>query len=269
MKITTLKLNNFRNYKSLILDFSNKQNIIIGSNGVGKTNIVEAIYVLAITKSFRGSLDKVLINSNSNEAIIEGRIKDHIFHDYKICLTQDGKTVKIDNNKIVKLSDYISKINVILFTPEDTNIIKDSPMSRRNMINIEISQFDHTYLHLLNEYNKVLKQRNAFLKLMYVNKLASPDYLWILTEKLIELGIKISSIRNSFIDKINTYYDDIYNSITNKHGIKVSYVSSFKNKNADELMKKYRYYLDKDIVLGKTSIGIHHDDIIFSINNNN
>ena len=269
MKITTLKLNNFRNYKSLTLDFSNKQNIIIGPNGVGKTNIVEAIYVLAITKSFRGSLDKVLINSDSNETVIEGRIKDHIFHDYKFCLTQDGKTVKVDSNKIVKLSDYISRINVILFTPEDTNIIKDSPSSRRNMLNIEISQFDQSYLHLLNEYNKVLKQRNAFLKLMYVNKLASPDYLWILTEKLIDLGIKISVIRKNFIDKINEYYDEIYSTITNKHGIKVSYISSYKNKNSDELMKKYRYYLDRDIVLGKTSIGIHHDDIVFSINNNN
>lgn len=269
MKITSLKLNNFRNYKNLYLEFSNKQNIIIGPNGVGKTNIVEAIYMLAITKSFRGSLDRVMINSKSNEMVIEGRIKDRIFHDYKLSLSDDGKVVKIDNNRIVKLSNYISKINVILFTPEDTNIIKDSPTSRRNMLNIEISQFDQAYLHLLNEYNKILKQRNAFLKLMYVNKLASPDYLWILTEKLIDIGIQICSYRQVFLNSINEYYDNIYNSITNKRGIKASYVSTFKNKSKDELLKKYRYYLDRDIILGKTSLGIHHDDIIFSIDNNN
>ncbi len=269
MKITSLKLNNFRNYKSLSLDFSNKQNIIIGPNGVGKTNIVEAIYVLAITKSFRGSLDKVLINTKSNEMVIEGRVKDRIFHDYKLSLSDDGKTVKVDNNKVVKLSNYISRINVIIFTPEDTNIIKDSPTSRRNLLNIEISQYDQSYLHILNEYNKILKQRNAFLKLMYVNKLASPDYLWILTEKLVDIGLQICSYREKFINGINEYYDDIYKSITNKNGLKVSYVSTYKNKKKDELLKKYRYYMDRDIVLGKTSIGVHHDDIIFSIDGNN
>lgn len=269
MKITSLRVNNFRNYDNLSLEFSNKQNIIIGPNGVGKTNIVEAIYVLAITKSFRGSLDRVLINSNSSEMTIEGRVKDRIFHDYKLTLSEDGKTVKVDNNKVSKLSNYISRINVVLFTPEDTNIIKDSPTSRRNMLNIEISQFDQSYLHLLNEYTKILKQRNAFLKLMYVNKLASPDYLWILTEKLVDIGLQISAFRENFISKINDYYDDIYNSITGKRGIKVAYVSSYKNKKKDELLKKYRYYLDRDIILGKTSIGIHHDDVVFSIDGNN
>jgi len=269
MKITSLKLYNFRNYENLSLDFSNKQNIIIGQNGAGKTNIVEAIYVLAITKSFRGSLDKVLIKNGSKEMSIEGKIKDKINHIYKLNLSEEGKIVKIDNNKIAKLSNYISKINVVLFTPEDTNVIKNSPTARRNMINIEISQLENGYLHLLNEYNKVLKQRNAFLKLMYVNKLASPDYLWILTDKLIDIGLKLSEFRKKFIDDINKYYDDISYSVTKKRGLKISYVSSYKNKTKKELMNKYKYYLDKDVIIGKTSIGIHHDDFVFSINNNN
>lgn len=264
MKISNLKLYNFRNYETLHLDFSPKQNIIIGENGTGKTNIVEAIYVLAITKSFRGSKDSVLIKRNLNEMSIEGTIKDKIRHTYKLNLSDNGKIVKINNNKIAKLSDYISKINVVLFTPEDTNVIKDSPSSRRNMINIEISQMENGYLHLLNEYNKILKQRNAFLRLMYVNKLASPDYLWILTEKLIETGLIICEYRQKFIDNINKYYDKINISITKKKGLKVAYVSSFKNKTKEDLMGKYRSYLDKDIVLGKTMIGIHHDDFIFS-----
>ena len=269
MKITQLKLYNFRNYDSISFNFSNKQNIIIGPNGSGKTNIVEAIYVLAITKSFRGSLDRVLIKENKNELSIEGRIKDKIIHNYKIILSEDGKIVKIDNNKIAKLSNYISKINVVLFTPEDTNIIKNSPTARRNMVNIEISQMENGYLHLLNEYNKILKQRNAFLKLMYVNKLASPDYLWILTDKLIEYGLKISSYREKFINNILKYYDDINESITKKRGLKVLYVSTYKNKTREELLKKYKDYLDKDVIIGKTNIGIHHDDFIFSLQGNN
>lgn len=265
MKIINLKLYNFRNYETLSLDFSKKQNIIIGENGSGKTNIVEAIYVLAITKSFRGSLDKVLIKNGKKEMSIEGTVKDKISHKFKIALSENGKIVKIDDNKIAKLSKYISKINVVLFTPEDTNVIKDSPTSRRNMVNIEITQLENGYLHLLNEYNRVLKQRNAFLKLMYVNKLASPDYLWILTEQMIELGLKISEYRQKFIDDINKYYDDINFSITKKRGLKVAYVSTYKNKSAEELMTRYKAYLDKDIVIGKTNIGIHHDDFIFSL----
>lgn len=269
MKITNLKMYNFRNYETLSLDFSNKQNIIIGENGSGKTNIVEAIYVLAITKSFRGSLDRVLIKKGSENLTIEGKIRDKISHTYKLILTGDGKVVKIDENKISKLSNYISKINVVLFTPEDTNVIKNSPSVRRNMINIEISQLENGYLHLLNEYNKVLKQRNAFLKLMYVNKLASPDYLWILTEKLIDIGLKLCRYRQNFVDALSKYYDKINSSITKRQGLKISYISSFKNKTKEELMEKYRYYLDRDIIVGKTSIGIHHDDFIFSFNGNN
>lgn len=268
MKIIDLKLHNFRNYETLSLKFSKKQNIIIGQNGTGKTNIVEAIYVLAITKSFRGSLDKILIKNGTEEMRVEGNIKDKIIHNYKINLSENGKIVKIDNNKIAKLSNYISKINVVLFTPENTNVIKDAPSARRNMINIEISQLENGYLHLLNEYNKILKQRNAFLKLMYVNKLASPDYLWILTEQMIKYGIKISQFRSNFINSINKYYDDINVDITHKSGLKVSYVSSYKNKTKEELMAKYKYYLERDIILGKTSIGVHHDDFIFSFKNN-
>ena len=256
MKIINLKLYNFRNYDSLNLEFSSKQNIIIGQNGSGKTNIVEAIYVLAITRSFRGSLDKVLIKNGKDVMSVEGSVKDKITHNYKLTLSDNGKIVKIDNNKIPKLSNYISKINVVLFTPEDINIIKGTPSNRRNMLNIEISQLNNEYLHILNEYNKVLKQRNAFLKLMYVNNLASPDYLWILTEKLIDLGIKLSKMRNDFINNINKYYDDINYKITKNKGLKVLYVSSYKNKTKDELMEKYKYYLDRDLSIGKTSIGI-------------
>ncbi len=269
MKIINLKLYNFRNYETLSLDFSPKQNIFIGPNGSGKTNIIEAIYTLAITKSFRGSLDKVLINKTSKEMSIEGNVKDRIIHNYKLHLSDNGKIVKIDNNKISKLSNYISKINVVLFTPENTNVIKDAPSSRRNMINIEITQLENGYLHLLNEYNKILKQRNAFLKLMYVNKLASPDYLWILTEKLIDVGIQIFKYRSKFIENINKYLDDINFNITRKKGLKLSYNSTYKNKTKEELLNKYHQYLDKDIIIGKTNLGIHHDDFIFSLNGMN
>ena len=135
MKIQQLKLLNFRNYEKINLDFSDTYNIIYGNNGVGKTNLVESIYVLALTKSFRGTVDKVLIMHNKDVARIEGEIKDKSVDKYKIIIKDDGKRVKINNNKIDKLSNYISKMSVILFNPDDLKIIKDTPTTRRKNIN--------------------------------------------------------------------------------------------------------------------------------------
>ena len=269
MKIINLKLHNFRNYKNLELEFSGKQNIIIGPNGSGKTNIVEAIYVLALTKSFRGNLDRILIHNNETNMKIGATIKDRITKNYEVIITPKGKIVKQNGNKIHKLSEHISKINIVLFTPEDTNVIRYAPQNRRNMINIAISQLDNEYLYVLNEYNKVLKQRNSYLKLMYTNSLASEEYLDILTDKLIELGLKISDYRNNFINQINLYIDKINFDITKKKGLKIKYISSFKNQKFNNLKYKYKKYLDKDLVIGKTNIGIHHDDFLFTFNNKN
>ena len=125
MEITSLKLINFRNFKNIELNFSKNRNIIIGNNGVGKTNIVEAIFVLALTKSFRTNDDNILINEDNNLFKIEGNVKSTFINNYKI-IYQDGiKVVKINNNKINKFSEYISNINVILFSINDLKLVKD------------------------------------------------------------------------------------------------------------------------------------------------
>ena len=185
MQIRNLKLLNFRNYESLNLDFYHGKNIIYGKNGMGKTNLVEAIYVLSLTKSFRGSSDKVLIKSNEDVLKIVGIINDNIDNTYQIVINKQGKKVKINNNLCKKISEYISKINVILFNPDDLKFIKESPGVRRNYLNIDMSSFDNDYLIYLSNYNKVLKQRNSYLKTMYVNANSSSEYLDILTDKLI------------------------------------------------------------------------------------
>ena len=146
MQIVNLKLLNFRNYESLNLTFSLNNNLIYGNNGTGKTNLVEAIYVLALTKSFRGSLDNVLIMDGKNLTRISGTIKDNVIHDYQIIVSNDGKIVKIDKKTKAKLSEYISKINVIMFSPDDLRFIKDSPKLRRDKVNLDISQLDNEYL---------------------------------------------------------------------------------------------------------------------------
>ena len=265
MQISSLKLLNFRNYESLELKFSPKVNLIYGKNGMGKTNIIEAIYMLGLTKTFRSNNDDIVIKKGKNIAKIEGMIKDTIFHNYKIIISNAGKRIKIDNNKIAKVSDYITKVNIILFNPDDLKLIKDTPSIRRKMLNIEISGINGEYLLLLNAYNKVLKQRNAYLKALSKKKDYETSFLNILTEQLIELGLKIMWIREDFINNINSYISDIYYEITHKGTLKVSYKSEFIGKSKEALLKMFEKNISREIFLGKTIFGIQHDDIEFLV----
>ena len=265
MEISSLKLLNFRNYETLELKFSNKVNLIYGKNGMGKTNIIEAIYMLGLTKTFRSNNDDIVIKKGKNIAKIEGMIKDTIFHNYKIIISNAGKRIKIDNNKIAKVSDYITKVNIILFNPDDLKLIKDTPSIRRKMLNIEISGINGEYILLLNAYNKVLKQRNAYLKALSKKKDYETSFLNILTEQLIELGLKIMWIREDFINNINSYISDIYYEITHKGTLKVSYKSEFIGKSKEALLKMFEKNISREIFLGKTIFGIQHDDIEFLV----
>ena len=265
MQISSLKLLNFRNYESLELKFSPKVNLIYGKNGMGKTNIIEAIYMLGLTKTFRSNNDDIVIKKGKNIAKIEGTIKDNIFNNYKIIISNAGKRIKIDNNKIAKVSDYITKVNIILFNPDDLKLIKDTPSIRRKMLNIEISGINGEYLLLLNSYNKVLKQRNAYLKALNKKKDYETSFLNILTEQLVDLGLKIMWIREDFINNINSYISDIYYEITHKGTLKVVYKSEFLGKNKEDLLKMFEKNISREIFLGKTIFGIQHDDLEFQV----
>lgn len=265
MKILNLKLLNFRNYEKLELSFNPSKNIIIGQNGMGKTNIVEAIYVLALTKSFRGSKEEVIIKNNSDLTRVEGTVETNYKNDYKVIIRNNSKKVKINNTNVDKLTDYLSNINVVLFTSEDLKLIKDTPNTRRKLITIELSQFSNDYLKILTYYNKVLKQRNSYLKTLYLNSNASIDYLNILTDQLIELGLKVYDYRQKFIDDINFYVSKNYKKIAGRDGLVLNYKSDFSNKSKDDLVKLYKKEKDRDIVLGRTNLGIHLDDFDFCL----
>ena len=269
MKILNLKLLNFRNYEKLSLDFDPKKNLIIGKNGMGKTNIVEAIYVLAFTKSFRGTKENVIIRYNTDLTRVEGTVEEKYKNDYKVIVKENDKTVKINNNKIDKLSDYLSKINIVLFTSHDLLLIKDTPSVRRKLINIELSQFSNDYLKVLTLYNKVLKQRNLYLKTLYLNGTAPISYVDILTEQLVDLGLKLYDYRNNFMKDINVYISNNYEKISGKSGLTLKYDSCYHEKNREELLKVYKEEEKRDIILGKTNFGIHKDDYIFYLNDCN
>ncbi|MBR6821181.1 MAG: DNA replication/repair protein RecF [Bacilli bacterium] len=265
MKIHHLKLLNFRNYEKMEVSFSPKYNIIFGNNGSGKTNLVESIYVLALTKSFRGTVDKILLMNSKDVCRIEGEVSDKYTNKYKLILKDGGKKVKINNTKVDKLSDYISQISVVLFNPDDLRFIKDSPTIRRKAINLEISQINNSYLKNLNMYNKLLKQRNSYLKTTNINANSSSEFLTILTNKLVDYGEKIYESRRKYINLLNQKIGELYNSICGIQDLKLEYISDYKDFDRDKILKKYQDNLNRDIILGKTTVGIHHDDIKFKL----
>ena len=154
MVLNTIKLVNYRNYENLLLSFSENINIIVGNNALGKTNILESIYVLALTKSFRTSNDINLVQKGYDRFIIEGNVTKNNFTDNLKINYSKNKNVYLNDKKVNKLSDYLSHLNVIVFSPDDLELIKGYPDVRRKYLNTEISQLYPIYCKNLSEYNK-------------------------------------------------------------------------------------------------------------------
>ena len=263
MKIDSLKLLNFRSYSSIYFEFNPNINIIYGLNGHGKTNIVEAIYALSLTKSFRTNNDSLMIMNGKNVLKVEANItSNNETTNYQLILQNHEKKLKINDNKVSKLSDYISSMFMILFNPDDLRIIKDSPALRRKLLNIELSQLDKNYVLYLNGYNKILKQRNIYLREMNINGNLSKNYLNIMTEKLVDYGIKIYELRRDFLNNIKEKISDNYYKIFGSGKLSLSYISDY-SLSKKEILSKYNSNLKKDLFLGKTSFGVHRDDISF------
>lgn len=263
MKIDSLKLLNFRSYSSIFIEFDPNINIIYGLNGHGKTNIVEAIYALSLTKSFRTNNDSLMIMKGKSVSKVEANItSNNDTNNYQLILQNHEKKLKINDNKVNRLSDYISNMFMILFNPDDLRIIKDSPALRRKLLNIELSQLDKNYVLYLNGYNKLLKQRNIYLKEMNINGNLSKNYLDIITEKLIDYGLKIYNLRKNFLSEIKKRIGDNYYQIFESGKLNLEYVSDY-SLSKGEIVSKYKSSLKRDLFLGKTTFGIHRDDINF------
>ena len=267
MYIKKVKLENFRNYEKQEIIFNKNINNIFGDNAQGKTNILEAIFICGLGKSFRTNQDKELININKDYSNVEIEyFKKDREGKIKLELNQK-KDFFINDIKVKKVSDILGKIYVVLFTPQDINILKNDPSKRRRFLNIMISQLRPMYVHILNKYNKTLEQRNNYLKqIKYENK--PYDMLDIWDEQLVDLGTKIFIYRKEFIEKINNKIKNIHLITTqNKENIEIKYKSNIidENKYLQELKNKRNI----DIQKGYTSIGIHRDDFEIFINNEN
>lgn len=275
MYIQSLKLKNFRNYESLELDFNKGINIIYGKNAQGKTNLLESIYVLGITKSHRASIDNYLIKDGEINLNIKGVIRKNKFPiDMEFSLS-NSKELKIDKEKIGKISDYISKMNIIIFYPEDLEIIKGSPSIRRKFLNLELSQLYSGYYTLLNDYNRLLKMRNDYLKKISLNENYDRNYLSILNSYFIDKGIMICKMRSKFIKLLNEKSSEIFKTITGLDGFHIVYNSNIEiNLENKELIKQeYESKLDKmfksELKFKASLVGPHRDDFEFYLNDNN
>ena len=272
MKIEHLKLTNFRNYDSLELDFNKNINIFIGNNGQGKTNILESIYVLSLTKSNRYGIDSDLIKFQKDIAKVEGTVRDDaLIKKQEVLITKFKKQLSINGKEIRKTRDYISNFCVISFTPNDLEIITGSPSVRRNLLNIDISQLYNNYINYLNEYNSIIKIRNDYLKKLNLNGNSDYRYLDIINEKLIEKADKIYSYRFTFLEKINKYLPNVYKKITGLDGLVIQYDNSLglDKYDSDTIKKKFgdkfKRNLHQELMQGITLTGPHRDDFLFSL----
>ena len=266
MFIKEIKLENFRNYDFEKIEFNEKTNIIFGDNAQGKTNILEAIFINSLGKSFRTNKDKELIKENKDIAKVEIKfVKNNREEKTKLELS-DKKLFYINDIPVKKTSEIVGKINVVLFTPEDIGILKDDPLRRRKFLNIMISQLRPLYIHIFSQYKKTLEQRNNYLKqIKYENKSISNLEIW--DEQLIKLGLKIYEYRKEFIEKINKKIKKIHLGITEeKEIIEIKYKTNINTENYEQKLKKNR---EIDIQKGFTSVGVHRDDIEIYINGKN
>ncbi|MEG2028536.1 MAG: DNA replication/repair protein RecF [Bacilli bacterium] len=275
MILENIELKFFRNYETQKIFFKNGINIIIGDNAQGKTNLLESIYFLGTTKSHRLSNNEDLINKNHKISKVIGTISDNqIKTKLEIILQEKSKIIKIDNQE-VNMNEYLSKLKLIIFCPDDLELIKGSPEIRRKYLNIQISQIYKNYIKIMSDYNKLLKTRNEYIKNMKFNLKYNKDYFEIINDYYIKKAILIYQLRKKYIDKINENIGTIYYEITHSNNIFLKYVPNIIFENYDSkfmyetLKNKIFKNLNEEISYGKSLYGPHRDDFEFIFNNNN
>ena len=265
MFIESLALSNFRNYENADIKFSSGINILYGDNAQGKTNILEAVYMLATTKSHRGSRDKEIICFDEEESHIRASVrKNDISHRIDMHLRKSkSKGIAIDMIPIKKSAELFGLVNIVFFSPEDLTIIKESPAERRRFMDMELCQISRLYYSDLSSYNRILNQRNNQLKAIAYDR-SQADMMDIWDLQLVKYGIEVIKKRNNFIEELNSIIKDIHKDLTGgREELVIIY-----DKNVDE--EKFATELvlkrDTDLRLQTTNTGPHRDDMIFMIN---
>lgn len=265
MIIKSLELADFRNYDELNISFDKGTNILYGDNAQGKTNILEAIYVSATTKSHKGSKDKEIVNFNKEEAHIRTYLeKEDVEYRVDMHLRKNkSKGIAIDGQKIKKAADLLGLLNVVFFSPEDLAIIKNGPSERRRFADMELCQLDSFYLYNLNHYNKIINQRNKLLKDMYFNP-GLKETLNIWDSQLVSFGSKIIERRELFSKQLCEIIGEIHSKLSGgKEELIVKYEPDV---SIEEFETKMRENQERDIRAKMTQAGPHRDDFSFIVN---
>lgn len=270
MYLKRVELKNFRNHSSLKISFNKGINIIYGNNAQGKTNLLESIYVLALTNTFRNVSDTDLIMKDRNFFNIKGILKNSkLDTTFSISYDNIKKRMLLDDSEITKVSSYISNMNTILFTPDDLDIIKGPPLVRRKFLNTELSQLYSNYYILLSEYEKILKMRNDYIK----NGTFDINYYDIITSFLIEKDILIFKIRKKFIERINNFCKEIFKDITGLDGFKIVYKPNLDygeyNYDKNKILEVFKEKYDSEFKFLSTFYGVHKDDFEFYLGDTN
>ena len=265
MYIRSLELANYRNYEALSVEFSERTNILYGDNAQGKTNILEALYLLATTRSYRGVKDRDLVRFGEDEAHIRAVLMKNGL-DYRIDMhlkKARAKGIAVDGQRIRKAADYVGLMHIVFFSPEDLRIIKDGPAERRRFMDLELCQLDASYLHDLNQYNRIVDQRNRLVKdLLEHPELADTLDLW--DEQLVSCGCRIIGKRREFLKEVGVLTSEVHAKISGgKEKLSILYEPSVTEEN---FAAKLRSGRTRDIYLKYTGCGPHRDDFSF-INN--
>ena len=281
MRIKSLKLLYFRNYLSMNIDVHPSLNVLVGNNANGKTNIIESIFCLALGRSYRTKSDSECIMFGETATAMSCVVnKNDKNLDIMLGISNKGKSAKIAGVKKTKLTDFVGELNVVLFSPEDLQLVKGSPSLRREFINREFYQFSRIYHKYYLMYQHLLKQRNSYLKDMRKNPKdeMSLAYLETLTSQLAKVAIYITKERVSFVQDISELtYKNMMNISNGQELLKIRYKSSvleslnivdvmdegFTEENLTKVMMKKSF---DDIMRGSTKIGPHQDDLEFYIN---
>ena len=275
MKLTNLQLQNFRNYESVQLEFTDGVHVFIGENAQGKTNLMESIYALAMTKSHRTTNDKELIGWNKEFATFKGTVeKTATKTNLELQFSKKGKIAKVNYLEQKRLSSYLGNLNVILFAPENLTLVKGSPQNRRKFVDMELGQMSSLYLYDLVEYNRVLKQRNTYLKQLAIKKKQPDEYLDVLSEMLSELASKIVFHRLDFMKQLEALAIPIHDQLSlGREKFSVSYQATIPLEDGltpeqmkEIYMNQFKKNQTREADQATTLIGPHRDDLIFYLN---
>ena len=267
MIVESLKLQNYRNYEYLNMNFDEKINIIYGDNAQGKTNILESMYVCATSKSHRGSKDREIIRFDNDESHIKVNVKKNNMN-YRIDMhlkKNKPKGIAVNGIPIKRAVELFGILNIVFFSPEDLNIIKNGPSERRRFIDMELSQLDKIYLDCLINYNKVVNQRNSLLKeYAFSGREDIISSLDIWDMQLVKYGNDVIKSREKFVKEINDLVKSIHTKLSgDREQLEIIYEPCVKEQDFESELVRVR---DRDLKFKCTNIGPHKDDMCFLIN---